>query len=86
MEFPENLVDEYDKHINFKKHINEWYNKYIEGIKVNNKEEVNTIWCTKKVHRDRAHEKYIKYRGQFKLRNDEILNEIRFCLDKEFKF
>lgn len=77
MEFPQSLIDEYNIYKNFKKNIIEWYNKLIKSIEENNKEEVLTIWSTKKVHRDSVHGNYIEYRGQFKLnKNDEFLDYI----------
>ena len=78
MQFPQNLVDEYNIHKNFEINIIKWYNKFIESsIEENDKEEALTIWSTKKVHRDSANGNYIEYRGQFKKRNkDAILNEL----------
>ena len=81
MEFPQSLIDEYDIYKIFQINIIKWYNKFIESIKKNNKEEVITIWSTKKVHRDGAQRNYIVYRGQFKRKcNDEIL---KYIINKE---
>ena len=53
------------------------YNKLIKSIEENNKEEVLTIWNTKKVHRDNVYGNYIEYRGQFNTdKKDEVIDYI----------
>lgn len=78
MQFPQNLVDEYNIYVRYQKRIIKWYNEFIESsIEDNNKEKVLTIWSTKKVHRDSVHGNYIEYRGQYKKRNkDALLDEL----------